>query len=148
LGALGEVIRWWRHRKAREDSADPLESHFGGVDASGTVRTVGLTPATVAFGRPLLPQNEPFAGAALLVMALGAPDPAAGEVYSLAALCHFYHAAGGWLSRYTLLGRAPAGASTEIRAAVDLGAGLPVLQIVGVNGLEIDWKVEVLRLEV
>jgi hypothetical protein len=72
-----------------------------------------------------------------------------GEVYSLAALCHFYHAAGGWLSRYTLLGRAPAGTmSTEIRAAVDLAGPSPVIQVVGVAGLEIDWKVEAYRLEV
>ncbi len=75
LGALAEVARWWRHRLTRSDSTDPLESHFGGVDAAGTARTVGLTPATVAFGRPLLPINDLFTGAALLVLALGAPDP-------------------------------------------------------------------------
>ncbi len=144
-GALGEVSRWWRHRAARGDSADLLESHFGGVDAVGTARTEGLTPATVAFGRPLLPGD----GATLLALALGVPDPpAAGEVYSLAALGHFYRTAEGWLARHTLLGRAPAGTtSTEIRAAVDLVGLSPILQVVGVAGLAIEWKVEVLRVE-
>lgn len=151
LGALAEVARWWRHRLTRSDSTDPLESHFGGVDAAGTARTVGLTPATVAFGRPLLPINDLFTGAALLVLALGAPDPPeVGEVYSLVGLCHFYHAPeAGWLSRYSTIGRAPsATTSTEARAAVDIATGLPVMQMVGVNGLTIDWKVEVFRLEV
>jgi hypothetical protein len=150
LGALAEVIRWWRHRLARGDSADPLESHYGGVDADGTARTAGLVPTTAAFGRPLLPAGGATAGAALLVLALGVPDPpAAGEVYSLAGLCHFhYTAAAGWLSRHTTLGRAPAGAtSTEVRAAIDLGTNQPILQLVGVGGLTIDWKVEVYRLE-
>jgi hypothetical protein len=146
LGALSEVIRWWRHRGARGDSADPLESHYGGVDADGTARTTGLVPATVAFGRPLLPTG----GAALLVMALGVPDPpVVGEVYSLIGLCHFYRTESGWLSRHATLGRAPAGTtSTEIRAAVDLAGPSPILQIVGVAGLTIDWEVEVFRLEV
>jgi hypothetical protein len=150
LGALNELIRWWRHRASRGDSADPLESHYGGVDADGTARTTGLVPATVAFGRPLLPQSAMFDGAALLVMALGAPDPpVVGEVYSLAALCHFYRAESDWLSRYATLGRAPAGATTtEIRAAVDLAGPSPILQVVGVAGLTIDWKMEVYRLEI
>lgn len=144
--ALGDVARWWRNRAAAGDSADLIESHFGGVDLSGTARTVGLAPATAAFSRPLLPSI----GAGLLVLALGVPDPpVVGEVYSLAGLGHFYNApASGWLSRYTTIGRAPTGTtSTEVRAAVDLGTGLPVIQIVGVSGLTIDWQVEVYRLE-
>jgi hypothetical protein len=145
-GALGETAAWWRNRQAAADSAAPLETHFGGVDLSGTARTEGLSPAAVAFGRPIVPAG----GAALWVMALGVPDPPlVGEVYSLVGLCHFYDAAGsGWLSRYATVGRAPAGAtSTELRAAIDGATGLPVIQIVGVSGLVIDWKVEALRLE-
>jgi len=146
LGALGELARWWRHRLARGDSADPLESHFGGVDAAGTARTVGLTPEEVSFGRPLLPAR----GAALLVLALGVPDPpVVGEVYSLTGLCHFYQTPSGWLSRYATFGRAPSDAtSTEIRAAIELGTERPLLRVVGVSGVTIDWKVEVIRLEV
>ncbi len=150
LGALRDVAAWWRNRLARGDSAEPLETHFGGVDLRGTARTVGLTPAAVDFGRPLLPASGAGAGAALLVSALGVPDPPeVGEVYSLVGLCHFYHAAAsGWLSRYATIGRAPAGAtSLELRAAVDGDTGLPVVRIVGVGGLTIDWRVEILRLE-
>ena len=145
-GALAHVAAWWRNRQAAADSAAPLETHFGGVDLSGTARTEGLAPAAVAFGRPIVPSG----GAALWVMALGVPDPPlVGEVYSLVGLCHFYDAAGsGWLSRYTTAGRAPAGAiSIELRAAVDGATGLPAIQIVGVAGLTIDWRVEAYRLE-
>lgn len=146
LGALSDLARWWRHRLTRDDSADPLESHFGGVDAAGTARTVGLTPADVSFGRPLLPTR----GSALLVLALGVPDPPdVGEVYSATGLCHFYRTDAGWLSRYSTLGRAPSDAtSVEIRAAVDLLSDLPVIRLVGVDGLTIDWKVESYRLEI
>lgn len=145
LGALAELARWWRHRLTRDDSADPLESHFGGVDAAGTARTVGLTPAEVSFGRPLLPSR----GAALLVVALGVPDPPdVGEVYSVTGLCHFYNTGSGWLSRYTVIGRAPSDTtSTEIRAAVDLETSRPLIRLVGVSGLTIDWKAEAYRLE-
>ena len=147
LGALAEVAAWWRNRLAVGDSAAPLESHFGGVDARGAARTTGLAPAAVAFARPLLPRR----GAALLVLALGVPDPPlVGEVYSLVGLCHFYDAPGsGWLSRYATLGRAPAGATTtEVRAALDLTGNAPALYLTGVAGLTIDWTVEVYRLEV
>lgn len=150
LGALRDVAAWWRNRLARGDSAEPLETHFGGVDLRGTARTAGTTPAAVDFGRPLLPGGGVGSGAALLVVALGVPDPpVVGEVYSVVGLCHFYHAASsGRLSRYATLGRAPAGTtSTELRAAVDGGTGLPVVQIVGVSGLAIDWRVEGLRME-
>jgi hypothetical protein len=145
-GALAEVAAWWRNRLAVGDSAAPQESHFGGVDARGAARTVGLTPAAVAFARPLLPGR----GAALLALALGVPDaPAVGEVYSLVGLCHFYDAPGvGWLTRYATLGRAPSGTtSTEIRAALDLNSGAPAIHLVGVAGLTIDWTVEAYRLE-
>jgi len=147
---LAEVIRWWRHRRAVEDSADPLETHFGGVDDRAAVRTTGLTPAAVFFPKPLVID----AGASCLVHALGIPTNAAavGEVYSLVGLCHFYKdATAGYLSRYATIGRAPAATtSTEVRSAV---SGTPpgataVIQIVGVAGLTIDWKVEVYRLEV
>ena len=146
-GALGEVAAWWRNRLASGDSAVPLESHFGGVDGRGTARTSGLTPALVTLARPLLPGR----GAALLVVALGVPDPpVVGEVYSLVGLGHCYDAPGsGWLSRYATLGRAPASTtSTELRTAVVLGSGAPVIQLVGVAGLNIDWTVEVYRLEI
>ena len=144
-GALAQVAAWWRNRLAAAEASDPLESLIGGVDLRGTARSVGLTPATVAFGRPLAPSG----GAALLVLALGVPDPATvGEVYSLTALCHFHDAAGTWLARETTLGRAPAATtSTEIRAVLDGSSGLPAVQIVGVSGLTIDWTVEALRLE-
>ena len=74
LGALSEVAAWWRNRQAAGDSAEPLETHFGGVDLAGTARTVGLTPATVAFGRPLLPMSSATTGGAALLagLALGA----------------------------------------------------------------------------
>ncbi len=136
------IARWPNHVPAGvvNDSAV-----IGGVDLRGTAHSVGLTPATVAFGRPLAPSG----GAALLVLALGVPDPATvGEVYSLTALCHFYDAAGTWLARETTLGRAPAATtSTEVRAVIDGSSGLPAVQIVGVSGLTIDWTVEALRLE-
>lgn len=145
-GALAQVAAWWRNRLAAAEASDPLESLIGGVDLRGTTRTVGLTPATVAFARPLAPSG----GAALLVVALGVPDPpTVGEVYSLTALCHFYDAApSGWLARETTIGRAPAATtSTEARAVLDGSTGLPAVQIVGVAGLTIDWTVEALRLE-
>lgn len=146
LGALAQLAHWWRFRQARRDSADPLESHFGGVDAVGAARTTGLTPAAAVFGRPLLPSR----GASLLVTAFGVPDPpGAGEVYSVVGLCHFYDTGSGWLSRYSVLGRAPAGVTdTDVRAAFGLDDGKPCLLIVGVDGLTIDWKIEVCRLEV
>ena len=149
LGALSEVAAWWRNRLAAGDSAEPLETHFGGVDLAGTARTVGLTPATVAFGRPLLPMSSATTGgAALLVLAFGVPDPpVVGEVYSLVGLCHFYDTGAGWLGRDATIGRAPAATtSTEVRSVIS-GGMTPALQMVGVSGLTIDWQVEVLRLE-
>lgn len=151
LGALRDVAGWWRNRLAQGDAAEPLETHFGGVDLRGTARTVGTVPAAVDFGRPPLVAGEAGGGAALLVLALGVPDPpAVGEVYSLAGLCHFYYdPVSGWFSRYTTLGRAPAAAtSTEIRTAVDPEGGTRSVLVLGVSGLDIDWKVEAFRLEV
>lgn len=151
LGALSEVAAWWRNRLARADSADPLETHFGGVDLRGTARTVGLVPGAVDFGRPPLPRSDVASGAALLVLALGVPDPpVVGEVYSLAGICHFYHApASGWFSRYATIGRAPVGAtSTEIRAAVDPAGPAQSVLIVGLSALTIDWTIEAYRLEI
>jgi hypothetical protein len=149
-GALAGLLAWWQHRLGRGDAADPLQSAIGGVDDSGTARTIGLAPATVDFPRP---PAVPPGGLSVWVHALGVPDdPAvAGEVYSLVGLGHFYHdAAAGWLSRYATIGRAPAGAaSLELRAALTgpPPGDTPVLQIVGVAGQTIDWKVEVYRLE-
>jgi hypothetical protein len=146
---LAEVIQWWRHRRERADAADPTSTHFGGVDSSGTARTVGLTPAAVAFARPL-PVGAVGGGAGFVVQALGVPENAAalGEVASLVGLCHFYRdATAGWLCRYATLGRAPADfAAAEVRALVDAG-GTPAILIVGVADVVIDWKVEVYGLE-
>lgn len=149
LDTLAELIRWWRHRRAVGDSADPLETGFGGVDGRYAVQTVGLVPATVVSPKPVVIDN----GASFLVQALGVPQDvaAAGEVYSLLGLCHFYNnvESGGYYSRYATIGRAPAGTtSTEIRTAVQGSPGVAVLVVVGVAGLTIDWVVEVLRLEV
>lgn len=146
LGALSELAHWWRFRQSLHDSADPLESHFGGVDGVCHVRTAGLTPATLPLDRPLLPTT----GATLLVVALGVPDPLlGGEAYSIFALCHFVHDGSAWLSRYATIGRVPAATiSTEIATAIDILSGVPQLVLTGVAGLNIDWKVEFLRLEV
>lgn len=146
--ALGEVARWWLHRRAKDDSADPLETAFGGVDDSAAARTVGLLPARVLFPRPLLIRD----GAGFLVHALGVPvDPAAaGEVFSLFGLCHFFRpAAASLMARATTIARAPATTtSTQIYAVLtDPPEGAPALLVVGVAGLTIDWKVEVYRLE-
>jgi hypothetical protein len=85
---LAQVAHWWRFRLARADAADPLESAFGGVDDSGAARTVGLAAAAVVFPRPLA---VPPGGVGLWVVALGVADPpTSGQVYSLAALAHFY----------------------------------------------------------
>lgn len=148
-GMLAEVIQWWRHRRERGDAADPMTTHFGGVDGSGTARTVGETPAAVAFARPLPVGGQPGHGASFLVQALGVPENAAalGEVVSLVGLCHFYRdPAAGWLCRYATLGRAPAGfAAAEVRALV--AGDSPAILIVGVEGVVIEWRVEVYGLE-
>jgi hypothetical protein len=145
--ALSELVRWWRHRRAKEDSADPLETAFGGVDDSAAVRTAGLLPGDAFFPKPLVIEH----GASFLVHAFGVPeDPAAaGEVYSVFGLCHFYRdETAGWFSRTTTLGRAPAAAATvEARAVIAGSPGTPVIQVTGVAGLTIDWKVELYRLE-
>lgn len=145
---LAQVAHWWRHRLARGDAADPLESAFGGVDDSGTARTVGLAATVVAFPRPLV---VPPGGAGLWVVALGVADPpGSGQVYSLTALCHFYPSVGGLVAAGATVARLPANvSSTELRAVVT-GAppgDTPALQLVGVSGQTIDWKVEVYRVE-
>jgi hypothetical protein len=146
--ALTQVAHWWRYRLARGDAADPLESAFGGVDDSGVARTVGLAAAAVVFPRPLV---VPPGGVGLWVVALGVADPpSAGQVYSLAGLCHFYPAAGGLVADGATVARLPAAAdSTEIRAVVTgpPPGDTPTLQIVGVSGQTIAWKVEVYRIE-
>lgn len=148
--ALAQVARWWRGRLARGDAADPLTSGFGGVDDNGTARTVGLAAAEVALARPISTLAV-GRGVALWLHALGVPDDpaAAGEVYSVVGLGHVYRdAAAGWRTRYATLGRAPANATTlELRIVVDLGTGLPAVQVVGVAGVGINWKVEAYRLE-
>ena len=145
---LAQVAHWWRYRLARGDAADPLESAFGGVDDSGAARTFGLPAVAVAFPRPLL---VPPGGVGLWVVALGVADPpSAGQVYSLAGLCHFYRAAGGLVADAATVARLPAAAvSTEIRAVLTgpPPGDRPTLQIVGVDGQTIDWKVEVYRIE-
>lgn len=145
---LAQVAHWWRFRLARADAADPLESAFGGVDDSGAVRTVGLAAATVVFPRPLA---VPPGGVGLWVVALGVADPpTSGQVYSLAALAHFYAGAGGLVADGATVARLPAAVtSTELRAVLTgpPPGDTPTLQIVGVAGQTIDWKVEVYRLE-
>lgn len=146
--ALGELVRWWSHRRAMDDSADPLETAFGGVDGAALVRTAGLVPARAFFPKPLLIA----AGASFLVHALGVPAnaAAAGDVYSIFGLCHFYRdPAAGVMARATTIGRAPASAtSLEVIAALtDPPDGAPAILVAGVAGLTIDWKVEVYRLE-
>ena len=145
--ALAGLLSWWRHRLARGDAADPLESGFGGVDDSGVAQTVGAAAATVLFPRPLV---VPPGGVGLWVVALGVPRPATlGVVYSLAGLCHiFREPAGSWLIGYTTVARVPAAPLTEVRAVL-LGppANAPALQLVGAPGVTIDWKVEVYRVE-
>ena len=145
--ALAQVAHWWRHRLARGDAADPLESGFGGVDDSGTAQTVGGAAVAVAFPQPLV---VPAGGVGLWVVALGVPRPATlGAVYSLAGLCHFYREpSGSWLIGYTTVARVPATPLTEVRAVL-LGppTNAPALQLVGAPGITIDWKVEVYRVE-
>jgi hypothetical protein len=87
----------------------------------------------------------------LWVVALGvAEPPGSGQVYSLAGLCHFTRAAGGIVADGATVARLPAAPdSTEIRAVL---AGpppgdTPTLQITGVSGQTIEWKVEVYRVE-
>jgi len=146
--ALAQVARWWRHRLARRDAADPLTSAFGGVDDRGRARTVGLVPAAVGFARPpgALP---PGAAVSLWLQALGVPEEPAGEAYSLVGLGHVVRdPVAGWLSRCATIGRAPAAATTlEARIALELGSGAPVVQIVGVSGVAINWTVEAYWLE-
>lgn len=145
---LAQVAHWWRYRLARGDAADPLESAFGGVDDSGTARTVGLAAAAVAFPRPLAVAPG---GVGLWVVALGTADPpAAGQVYSLAALAHFHDGPAGLVADSATVARLPANvASTELRAVLTgpPPGDTPALQLVGVSGLTIDWKVEVYRVE-
>lgn len=38
--------------------------------------------------------------------------------------------------------------SHSLRAAIDMSPGLPVIRLVGIDGLTIDWKAEAYRLEV
>ena len=145
---LAQVAHWWRFRLARADAADPLESAFGGVDDSGAARTVGLAAATVVFPRPLA---VPPGGVGLGVVALGVADPpTGGQVYSLAALAHFDAGAAGLVAAGATVARLPAAPdSTEVRAVVTgpPPGDTPTLQIVGVSGQTIDWKVEVYRVE-
>ena len=145
---LAQVAHWWRHRLARGDAADPLESAFGGVDDSGAARTVGVAATAVAFPRP---PAVPPGGVGLWVVALGVADPpSTGQVYSLAALCHFYPGVGGIVADAATVARLPAAVtSTEIRAVLTgpPPGDTPTLQLVGVAGVTIDWKVEVYRVE-
>ena len=143
LGALSEVARWWRNRGAVGDSAAPLETHFGGVDAVGSARTLGNTTSSITFAQPLLPTDA----AAFLVLALGITSDRAAS-FGLAGMCHFHRLPDGdWYSRYHTFGRSPSDHDAEVRSAIDLGSGQSVVQIRGISGLTIDWKVELYRLE-
>ncbi len=143
LGALSEVVRWWRNRGAVGDSAAPLESHFGGVDAVGSARTVGAALSAVTFAQPLLPTNA----ATLLVVALGVHSDRS-ESFGLVGVCNFHRLPNGdWYGRYGSFGRSPDEHSAEVRTAIDLGSGQPVVQMKGITNMTIDWKVEVFRLE-
>lgn len=151
LFLLAEMMEWWTHRRSQEDSFTPLASLIGGVDLKATVTTTGLTPSTVTFDESFPPPTSDMRGRSYIVQAYGIPDPATvSEVYSLFGIAHaFYTTAGGWLSRYTTLGRAPSGTtSTEVRTAIDAGTGLPVLLIIGVSALTIVWTINLIILEV
>jgi len=143
LGALSEVARWWRNRGAMGDSAAPLESHFGGVDAVGRVRTLSNTTSSITFAQPLLPTSA----ALLLIVALGITSDQL-ESFGMAGVCNIHRQTdGSWYSRYNTIGRSPSDHTAEVLTAVDLGSGRPVVQISGIVNLTIDWKVEIYRLE-
>lgn len=148
INAIDELARWWMNRRDRNDSLDPIETGFGGVDDSAAVRTVGLVSARAFFPKPLVLER----GASYLVHALGVPtNPvAAGDIYSLFGICHFLQPAGSSLmARATTIARAPSSATSVQLFAVQVGApnGEPAILISGVDGLTIDWKVELYRLE-
>ncbi len=145
---LAELIRWWQHRRAMGDAAEPLASLIGGVDVRATVTTTGLVPA-LAWAPESLPVG---AGEGWWVQALGVPEnpSIAGEIYSVVGLAHVYHdATAGYLARYQTVSRLPLSPdSTEIRVAVGGGSAVPGVWVVGVEGLVIGWIVVVWRLEV
>jgi hypothetical protein len=147
---MGEMVQWWRHRRAAPDSIDPLETLIGGMDQIATCTTTGTFAETVATPKTLVIQN----GASYFCHAMGIPaDPeAAGEVYSIVSLLHFYVSDSlGFFARSTQIARAPAGTtSTEIRAVVSGSppGSIPIIQVTGVTGLTINWKVELYRLEI
>lgn len=148
INAIDELTRWWINRRERNDSQDPLGTAFGGVDDTATARTVGTVSARVFFPASAILSR----GASYLVHAFGMPtDPAAvGDVYSVFALCHLYQPTGGSLmARATTIARAPSSAtSLEITAVLtDPPNGPPAINITGITGITIDWKVEVYRLE-
>ena len=142
VAILTQVAAWWRHRLTRGDAADPVQSLLGGVDATATATTTGLTPAAVALAPALaLPAGR---GLALLLHARGTPtDPAAaGTVYSLLALAHFHNDPAGLLADAVTVARLPAGATTaELRAAAHPDQ-TPALSIVGVAGQTIAWRID------
>jgi len=145
---LNELAIWWTNRRITDDSNDPLTTLIGGVDYRGTARTTNLTPATASFNAPITPPAAAGVGRSYFVQAFGIPDPPdVAEVYSLIGIAHFYHTDSTWLSRYTTGIRSPSSTTTtEIRTGLSLD-GDPVILIVGVSSITIDWILNLSMLE-
>lgn len=144
---MTELIEWWAYRRTQNDADSPINSLIGGIDLKGTATTIGLTPATVTLNQTLSPKTN-STGSSYIVHAYGIPNPAnVGEVYSIVALCHFYYISDAFLSRYTQIARSPSSdTSTEIRAAVNV-SGDPILSVVGIASITIDWHLDISQLQ-
>lgn len=144
---MTELIEWWTWRRAQNDANSPIHSLIGGVDLKGTATTTGLTGATVTLNQTLSPKTN-GAGSSYIVHAYGIPNPAnVGEVYTILAICHFYYISNAFLSRYTTISRAPSSdTSTEIRASIN-GSGDPILSVIGIASITIDWHLDILQLQ-
>lgn len=146
--ALGEMARWWRNRRDRDDDADPIETMFGGVDVIAEVRSVGTPLVFAALLKPLV-GNE---GASFWVQAFGVPTDyeTTGNAYTVVGICHFRRVgSGSYISHYATIGRAPSSISCEIRSGVTgtFPDHTPLIGITGISGETINWKLEMYRLE-
>ncbi len=144
---LAELIRWWQHRRAIGELAEPLASLVGGVDVRSTVTTTGLVPAAVWGPESLL--IERGKGGASRRWACrrtgrlpgGCPGGRAGPRLP---------GRDGRLSGTLRDGRPSAAVAGQHGGASgrQWGSAVPGLWVVGVAGLVIGWVVEVWRLEV